>query len=870
MTRVGRSTLHFDGYHVPGDVDLLYRGAEVVALEPRAVRLLRYLLVHASRVVSKQELLEEVWTDVFTTDGVLKKAISQIRRALGDDAEESRYVVTYHGRGYRFIAPVRRVEAAVRRRGTLPPETPTPSTAELVPEYDQFIGRESQLAVLRAEFASAVKGNPRPVIVTGEPGIGKTQLARYFRRWAREQHATTLYGRFLDYRGSRTGPHQLLLELLAQAVQGVGGEGDLRQELAQRCGITLPAELFDGGDAASRLASGMPDRFRFAVPIARCFRALAVTRPIVMVLDDLQWADEVSLDVVGCIMRILDSEALMLILLVRNQEEQADSVRAWLQEHAVLRSYTTLRLTGLDEAASNDVVGAVFKARRAGEIPPADLERLHHLTGGNPYFLVETLRVLVAEKAVTADPEQRRWVWNGIGPLTLPESIVTASRVRIDRVSDEVLHIVEEAAVIGDEFRIATLSLIDGRSESELEPLIAEAVRGGILSIRGVSRGEDCRFQHSILRHVVYDSIAPHRKRRLHASAARAIEQLYAAERDRIAEAVSAHWLAAGDVRSTFEASLHAWQVASGRSEWRKAAAMVERASEAAGSLALSVSERTRLCVAQGETAFAKGQIQQASRLLQEAWSLAESLADETLLARALLVAGQAESAAGRHAAARELLARARSLFVRLAIPQGAFRATIELASVENASGDPHAAVPLLMEVLDGELPDDLVALAQGILGWSLALTGEREESLRLLDRAIEHHGRAGDLRERSLLLRRVESIHRARGDYEKAIRIAVRARADSTAIGDIAGEARANIGIGQARIAQGLEQEGLSFVRRAIERLHELDDRSPRLSLQSEAQPLPLAIVAEALTMARRAGAAADDLPSTVTPAAR
>jgi DNA-binding winged helix-turn-helix (wHTH) protein len=100
--------LCFAPFYIPADVDLLYRDESVIPLEPQAVRVLRYLADNHGRVVTKEELLEAVWPDVFTTDGVLKKAISQARRALGDDVKEAQFIETYHRRGYRFIAPVHR------------------------------------------------------------------------------------------------------------------------------------------------------------------------------------------------------------------------------------------------------------------------------------------------------------------------------------------------------------------------------------------------------------------------------------------------------------------------------------------------------------------------------------------------------------------------------------------------------------------------------------------------------------------------------------------------------------------------------------------------------------------------------------------
>src|SRR3712207_590685 len=99
-------TFHFSPFQLPSDVDLLYRDGAPVQIEPRAVQVLRYLVRHRDRVVPKDELLDKVWADVFTTDAVLKQAVSQIRRALGDTPDSPRYVQTFHARGYRFVAPV--------------------------------------------------------------------------------------------------------------------------------------------------------------------------------------------------------------------------------------------------------------------------------------------------------------------------------------------------------------------------------------------------------------------------------------------------------------------------------------------------------------------------------------------------------------------------------------------------------------------------------------------------------------------------------------------------------------------------------------------------------------------------------------------
>src|SRR5215207_9365418 len=100
-------TYHFSPFSLNPGVGLLFRDGAPVPLEPRAVKVLAYLVRSCGRVVPKEELLDKVWSDVFTTDAVLKQAVSQIRRALGDAAERPRYIQTFHARGYQFIAPVR-------------------------------------------------------------------------------------------------------------------------------------------------------------------------------------------------------------------------------------------------------------------------------------------------------------------------------------------------------------------------------------------------------------------------------------------------------------------------------------------------------------------------------------------------------------------------------------------------------------------------------------------------------------------------------------------------------------------------------------------------------------------------------------------
>ena len=231
-------TFHFQPYSLNPSVGLLFRDGVPVQLEPRAVKVLAYLIGCRGRVVPKEELLDQVWADVFTTDAVLKQAVSQVRRALGDAADAPRYIRTFHARGYQFIAPVTvmagegeaapagapaesaadderggaaRARAEARANGDA-------ASAEAGPNYDLLVGRETELSLLRAEYGSVLAGSGQPVVVKGEPGIGKTQLARHFGRWARGEGASYIYARFFDYEGSRLAPYETFIDLLSAAL----------------------------------------------------------------------------------------------------------------------------------------------------------------------------------------------------------------------------------------------------------------------------------------------------------------------------------------------------------------------------------------------------------------------------------------------------------------------------------------------------------------------------------------------------------------------------------------------------------------------------------------------------------------------------
>ncbi len=869
-------TFHFAPFQLVSDVDLLFRDGEPLRIEPRAVQVLRYLIRHRDRVVPKEELLDQVWADVFTTDAVLKQAVSQIRRALGDAPNAPRYVQTFHARGYRFIAPVSvQTEHLEETRegadGLNHPATTsdkdTVNIADAQPNYDLLIGRETEFSMLRAEYGRALAGGGQPVIVKGEPGIGKTQLVRHFGRWLRGEGASYVYVRFFDYEGSRLAPYGAFIDLLRAALRANGepqaggsrrdsSAQELRDEVEARCDERLPDELFRGERAHAPLAhvgagAGASDHFRVIVPLARAFLRLSRERPLVMVFDDLQWADEVSLDCLGYLMRARREEPLLLVMPARAGEasEPGQRLAQWLKREATYRSFTSINLRPLDESACREAVEEAFGgATSAPLVPRADTRVMYRVTGGNPYFLVETLRLLVAEGVISETVEGARdaggrWKWNGIEDVPLPDSLVMAAMGKLERLSPDLRELLEQAAVIGDEFRVETLARMSGRGEEALDESLREGISLGVLSVRGVSVGEDYRFYHTILRHVLYDSLAPRRRRRLHGLAAAAIEEVYGQRADRFADALSAHYEAAGEHARAFRWGMRAWAVASASWHWSEAVSSIERVRRAAEQLdfaddstapsaaadssrttdesPVTPAEKLEMLLALCESLHAVGRNRELVPLLRESLMLARSLGDARAEAALLFQTGRAHIALSQYIEAQRATSEALEAYRRLGDRERERLALLQLGSIRSSMGDYEAAAQLIEGMLgEGGVAEATEAAAAGMLGWARALQGRYAEGVELLRRALDYHARCGNVRPRAQVLRRLHWADLSRGQYESAVALSLRAQKDFQAMGDLFGEAKTYMGVGQARIAQGLYDEGIRYLRRTLESL--------------------------------------------------
>lgn len=691
-----------------------------------------------------------------------------------------------------------------RSPGTAPGEFPVP---------DRLLGREAEQGTLQAEFRRCRIGSGYPVIVHGDPGVGKTFLARHFQGWAEAQGARVLYTRFYEDHDASLSPYQIFLDLLSAAEESSFDSRNAANGEEQAPEISNPSSAF-------------------AQSIGQAFVRLSRQQPLVLIFDDLQWATPACRDAIGYLMRASDGESLMLLGLARSEDlSRADHpVARWLSRQAAQRRFTSLSLESFDRTR----FGAVLRALVPGpagtsDVPPADVRRLYDLSGGNPYFLIELLRLLVTRGTLAWEQHPvPGWRWRNPGEWTLPDTLVMAARSKLYGLPPELLDVLQGAAVLGDEFRLATLQSLLGLPTLKLEKGLDAAVNHGLLTHRGLLPGSDYGFRHSLVRQVILEDLAPFQRRRLHAAAAGALQPAGSDSAPALAAALSWHYEAAGQHEETVTWSLAAWREARSRAQWPEAMRLLERARGALDCTnegGTAGRQRLETMLGQAEAAWQLGQLKRSRDCAEAALALARHAAEPVFEAGALLQQACTAVALGHYRAAERAAESAADCFIELQDTVGVSKARMQLAAARTAMGNYRSATEVMHQILKRSRDASTIDAANGQLGWALALQGRFSEAVPPLQSSVAGAERLGQARELAVRLRRLHWVHLSVGEYGEAYALARRAYALARRVDDAFDEAKAIMGMGQARLGQGLCGEAIAYLRRTLDKLQQVGD---------------------------------------------
>jgi tetratricopeptide (TPR) repeat protein len=555
-------------------------GEDRLDLTPKAFDVLRYLAEHAGRLVTHDELLAALWPDVHVQPEVLKSYILAIRTALGDKSSSPRFIETQRGRGYRFIGELDGLGSPV-------------IAPEAVVELGIFVGRAEPLQELFALLKRAVAGEAQAVFITGEPGIGKTTLVEQFLAQARSRRGLVVAQGHCIEGFAGTEPYYPVLNALGDLCRGAGSAGIIRTllEVAPSWAAQMPVPIPIGQRAGLRQQI-VPDPHSRMVRDACClFEALAAAHPLVLVLEDVHWADFATIDFLSALCRRRSSAKLMLIVTYR--PEEATTARHPLKQIAhdlALRKYCSeIELAPLSTAA----IGKVLTGGVDGE--PASMAFTHLVeerTGGNPLIM----RVVLGYLFERGEIAHAAHGWQPLVPLDqlaseVPPTFARAIEARIERMSDEQRRALEAASVAGDRFDPLTVARAAQMDELSFEAICENLAlctlrRDRLLTLPNNQIVRTYTFKHVLYRQVLYDQIGQVRRASLHRAIGERLEEIYPADqRGDLAVRLAQHFAAAGDWARALDYLRSALRIASDRFSRADTLAILDRASELAARL---------------------------------------------------------------------------------------------------------------------------------------------------------------------------------------------------------------------------------------------------------------------------------------------
>jgi class 3 adenylate cyclase/tetratricopeptide (TPR) repeat protein len=397
-------------------------------------------------------------------------------------------------------------------------------------------GRETELGRILSAANAVAQGGGRLVLLSGEPGVGKTRLAQEVTLAVRNRGFLVATGRC--YESHQTVPFYPYLEALTAAY--AHGPGAPRDEVARRwsvLGRLLPNQGITPPPASS---DGQVDQQRLFWAVSGFLQAIAAEQPLALMLDDLHWADSSSLELTQHLARHTRGDRVLLLATYRDVEVgRQHPLEAALIDLSRERLVEDIVVRRLDEAGTGALIATTFGQERVSA-EFADL--VHRQTEGNPFFTQEVLRALVERGDIYR--ENGHWERREIEEIEVPKSVRAVIGQRLSRLRTESQQILYEASVLGQTFQFDDLQRLGDRDEEELESALEEAAAAGLVRETG---NDGYAFNHALTQQALYAELPLRRKRRLHLAAGEALEHLPDRVRQRRVAELARHFLAGDD-----------------------------------------------------------------------------------------------------------------------------------------------------------------------------------------------------------------------------------------------------------------------------------------------------------------------------------
>lgn len=489
---------------------------------------------------------------------------------------------------------------------------------------DAFLGRCEELAALRAHFAAAAGGRGGVVLIGGEPGIGKTRLAEEAAAQAGATDMTLAWGRCWEGEGAPAfWPWTQVLR--SSCFQTEANQAGLRptefNSVLHALGVSLPD---------TPAMESQQSRFVFFDTTCALLKDAAKKRPLLIVLDDLHWADSASL----LLLQFLASEigAVPILIVGTYRDAEVASVSPLSQVLSTVSRHRWTRrvsLRGLSNYEVEQFIERAFGVRPTDQVSNLFRER----TGGNPFFLTETVRLLGEEGCIKANCDR------SVLPQ-LPDTVREAVQCRLKSLPDRSAHTLRYASIIGKQFDVHLLAVLVGQHPEAVHEAIGHCVDAKLVSPLRDSVAS-YRFEHTLVRECLYEQVPRTDREYRHAQLGAALERRLEGDDTALVAAIAYHYAMGGaavNPAKALEYSIHAGTQAATALAFEDAVGHYSRALACPGAGLATGRDRCELLLSLGEAQRRSGLWCESQDSFRKAAWLARGISNSsTLLARAAI-----------------------------------------------------------------------------------------------------------------------------------------------------------------------------------------------------------------------------------------
>jgi tetratricopeptide (TPR) repeat protein len=449
----------------------------------------------------------------------------------------------------------------------------------------KLIGRKKELTEAKSHLEEAIKGNGRLLFVAGEAGIGKSRFMEELGAYAESRGALYLMGRSLYHESSE--PYLPFIEALREYISGrkkdtlsdaalesiygsdglhsmgfFGMEGTNEEEEEAASGMdysdeALPMGMLSIGEEPEeedkiKKIDLREERDRLFNALSQLVIDISKSEPLLLVLDDLQWADDGTLQLLHYLARNIQKSRVLLCGAYSPEELES----AGVGPHPLSETLSRMRLEklfyeiNLERLSREESTVLIESLLEHENIPTAFKEQLYEESEGNPFFIEEVIKSLIDGGLI----DVRDYTWDMKVDLTkihMPRTITDAISRRIERLDQNTINILRHASVIGNRFSFNALQKVTGLDEISIVDSIDILLAGNIIREEAFSSEETYKFDHTQLREVVYNSMSRSRRRLMHKKVGSALEGIYKDQPDTVVYALARHFQQGGELQKS-------------------------------------------------------------------------------------------------------------------------------------------------------------------------------------------------------------------------------------------------------------------------------------------------------------------------------